>query len=519
MRHPNELWCDGRKALILGIGTLCVAAVALGTLTLSSSEANGATSARFVGDFEVAHPGWQQWSDIQYEFDRPLQESFELVSSPVRQGKRSGRFTARQGYSPFGHGEDSELVFYGEEQDNDDYWYAWSTLFPVDWREPYDWGVFAQWHSKLATSPQIGFYATENSASFTVFSGLADEKANRAQFDIHRPLLRTLSKGRWNDFVLHVHWSSTSTGFTEVFHRLQGERALRRLATVRHVPTFQFAPDGRGKGAYLLFGLYRGSHCAQPTQLGCTSSRGIQPPNVIYHDGFVRARTFSDAVSTAFPDPPVGGPPAEPKPVTLGQLTKPFRIDSISNPSGAAKDSNCSRCRVVTVGPRTSTTIGRARDDEDTAARVYRVENRTATVVRARIALDGPSRLGGNLAIADLRRVGAKGPLAELLVAPDRTLRVSSPEGALFPDGVDATTGIRLAPGVSRRVELRLTDSSLVVIVDGRARFTRRANENRTQFPPALEKLVVSVGIHHYDGVSAAPVRVALENTAIGTVG
>ncbi len=165
MRHPNELWCDGRKALILGVGTLCVAAVVLGVLTLSSSEANGANGARFVGDFEVARPGWQQWSALQYEFDRPLQESFELVSSPVRQGKWSGRFTARQGYSPFGHGEDSELVFNGEEQDNDDYWYAWSTLFPVDWREPYDWGVFAQWHSKLATSPQIAFYATENSAS------------------------------------------------------------------------------------------------------------------------------------------------------------------------------------------------------------------------------------------------------------------------------------------------------------------------------------------------------------------
>ncbi len=258
----------------------------------------------FGANFEVSPPGWQQFTGLQYEEDRPLGDSFSLVTSPVREGKTAAKFTVRQGYSRFGANEDTEAVWHSHERQGDDYWYAWSTFFPTNWEPPYGWGIFAQWHAPLGTSPIISFDARADTAILDVHSGLTDVKRNAFAFDHQFPLLSTLSKGRWNDFVMHVHWSRESNGVIEVYHRVAGAKSLRRLISLGHIPTFQFTRDGSGTGTYLLLGLYRRSYCSQPTALDCTSGMGVQAPTVIYDDAFARGRTFKEVVARAFPDSP-----------------------------------------------------------------------------------------------------------------------------------------------------------------------------------------------------------------------
>ena len=68
------------------------------------------------------------------------------------------------------------------------------------------------------------------------------------------PLLNSLSKGEWNDFVVHVHWS-LAAGLRRLAPNL-----LRRLVHEdprdRNVPTLQ-AQDGITRTNYTKIGLYR----------------------------------------------------------------------------------------------------------------------------------------------------------------------------------------------------------------------------------------------------------------------
>ena len=88
--------------------------------------------------------------------------------------------------------------------------------------------------------------------------------------------------------MVHIHWSAYPRGSIAVWHRLAGELKLKRLLTATNVPTLQ--RNGNDiSGVYTLLGIYRASYCSQPTQLGCTSDRGIQPDTVVYHDEFRRS--------------------------------------------------------------------------------------------------------------------------------------------------------------------------------------------------------------------------------------
>ena len=286
-------------------GLALLVGLALGTacwLTVTSARAGGPTptAATFVGDFEVSPPGWRQFSGLQFEEERPIVDSFSLVDQPVRSGRQAARITARQGYSRFGFGEDTSLVHHSNERLGDDYWYAFSAYFPPDWLPPNRWGIFAQWHSTLGTSPIIAFNARADTATLNIRAGLTDERRNVFQHQIDRPLLATLSKGSWNDFVMHVRWTKAD-GMIEVWHRLAGDVQLRRLVRLDRIPTLQWTSAGNGLGVYLLLGLYRGSYCSQPTVLQCSSSLGVQPPSTLYLDSYARARSYGDVVRAAFP--------------------------------------------------------------------------------------------------------------------------------------------------------------------------------------------------------------------------
>jgi len=489
---------------------LAVAVVALVHLDAGRSS----TSAPFVGDFEVNSPGWQQFDGLQYQETRPLAESFALVDAPRRQGHRAVRVTARHGYSRFGYNEATLLSWGGREQEGDEYWYAWSTFFPPDWTSPFKWGIFAEWHANLATSQIIGFDARGDRADLRLLSGLTDEPGNTAAVDRLVPLLSTLSKGRWNDFVMRVRWSVRNKGLVEVYHRVEGAQSLRKLVSFGNVPTFQVTKDGRGIGTYLLLGMYRGSYCSQPTQLGCTSPHGEQPPSVLYHDGFVRERTFDAAVTLAFPDPAPKLPPADVRPVQQeGSTLTTIKLRLARRSTGVQTDRGCRRCTAVSPAEgRLVTRIADAADDRDTAVVTYRVRQQAATVISHRLSVFA-RRLTGPLVVTQLR-----GPeqrvLAELYVGTGGTLRLSSPAGALRPRGFDVDTGIGARPGAEpRTVELRLTSSELQFGVSGRliVRFGDLLG------PRGGTRLIVRLGIDRYDGrPGEGPIRTLYDELVVG---
>jgi hypothetical protein len=488
-------------------------AVALGAQMYLDS-GRSSTIDTFLGDFEVGPPGWQQFDGLEYEEDRRLADTFELVTAPVRQGWRAVRMTIRQGYSRFGHNEATLLVRRGGERDGDEYWYAWSTFFPPEWKTPLGWGVFAEWHANLATSPIIGFDARGDHAKLGLLSGAMDDSQNRAAVDRVVPLLPTLSKGRWNDFVVHVRWRVAAAGFVEVYHRLAGETSLRKLVSWKNVPTFQVTGDGRGLGTYFLLGIYRRSSCPQPTQLGCMSSLGEQPPSVVYHDAFARATTFEAAAAAAFPGPTPALPnPATPAVQVEGSRLVPLNILRLSRRARSETDRACRICRAASPeSGRIEATIAGAADDRDTAVLIYRPRQRSRIVVSYRLRVDA-SRLSGPLVVAQLRGQDAR-LLAELYVDRRGLVRLASPAGALHRRGFNLETGIAAGPGKDERtMELRLSSGNLQVGVDGRlVRHFRNLKG-----PRRGAHVHVRLGIERYEGRAGdGPIRATLDEVIVG---
>lgn len=291
---------------------LALVALALALLLVPSVGGGATGKADFVGGFESG--SFRPWHELQAEFDRPQDDSFEVVTSPVRSGRYAAGFAALQGYSPFGYGESSMLCCGGTPYaaEGSEYWYAWSTLFPSDWRAPYRWGILLQWHSGFGVPPPLAISASYTTMSIELFTGALtkrscdDTDCGSAQYARHMKFVRDLSTGRWNDFVLHVRWTSSARGVVEIWHRVEGDKRYHKALGLSRVPTLQRF-DAETSPVYTLLGIYRASYCAQPTELGCTSDLDggqPQPPTVVYHDGYTRSRTpfaWCPECRTAYP--------------------------------------------------------------------------------------------------------------------------------------------------------------------------------------------------------------------------
>ena len=308
-------------------------------LTVVSAGAVAAAVALFLGASSApATVDWQSgfeqtlspWQDLQYQTDKPQADSFNFVTSPVRTGSYAAQFVARQGYGPYG-GERTELCCgpSGEGAPGSEHWWAWSTYFSPDWSEPYKWGMFFQLHAGDDMPPAIAFDAGADAVWVDIRAGQVDPTNVTWSYGNFPQILSTLSKGQWNDFVLHVRWSLTD-GQVEVWHRLGGNGGFSEVLNVDHIPTLQQYANGSVPGIYTKLGIYRDSYCSNPAP-GCTSSLGVQPADTLYDDNFVRGSSFDDVVNAAWgsgsapataPSAPASAPPptttttVEPPPAT-----------------------------------------------------------------------------------------------------------------------------------------------------------------------------------------------------------
>lgn len=226
------------------------------------------------GDFETGD--LSQWSRAQSVADDRLQ----VVSDVTREGSKALKVTVRQGDNPIAaSGNRNEVLYLTEEAQGSEYYYKWSTLFPDNYPIANTWQLFAQWHQEgCCGSPPLEFYVVGQ--EMFLRAGGSDGKIIWSG-----PLVR----GQWNDFVLHVKWSSDSrVGFVELYKD-------GKLAAPKTYAATQFG----GERNYLKLGLYR--------------DNSISQVGVVYHDGFAMGTTLDDVM----PPAPVAETTPAPPPVSL----------------------------------------------------------------------------------------------------------------------------------------------------------------------------------------------------------
>ncbi len=209
------------------------------------------------GDFETGDRS--QWSSTQMvSADR-----LAIVSSPLREGRYAIKATVKQGDDPINSsGNRNELVRMTREAAGSEYYYKFSTMFAPDFPSVRTWQLFTQWHHEgSGGSPPVEFYVYGEEIRLNI-------GGSPGTLVWTRPLVR----GAWLDFVFHVKWSADPrVGFVELY--LNGQLVMPK----RYIAT-QFS----GQLNYLKVGLYRNDTVA--------------PTGVVYHDGWVMARSLSDVM-------------------------------------------------------------------------------------------------------------------------------------------------------------------------------------------------------------------------------
>ena len=230
------------------------------------------------GDFETGN--LSQWDREQTVSSNRLL----VVGSPLREGRYALKTTVRQGDDPINaSGNRNELLYLGREAAGSEYFYKWSTLFPRSFPRSSRWQIFTQWHHDGSSgSPPLEFYVVD------------DEMRMRVGGSSGKILWRApLQREKWNDFVLHVKWSSDPrVGFVELYHG--GQRVL---------PQTKVATQYSGQRNYLKLGLYRDA--------------SIAPEGIVFHDGFIQATRLEDVLPPAV----VATPAPAPAPASGGQPT------------------------------------------------------------------------------------------------------------------------------------------------------------------------------------------------------
>ncbi|MEZ4234566.1 MAG: polysaccharide lyase, partial [Myxococcota bacterium] len=270
----------------------------------------GAAAIDFRGDWEQAVTGTQPpvpWEALEYggQFDGSpaISEQLQIVTAPVRQGNKAAKFVVHPGDKYGGSSGERALARWlaSDEDDGEEFYYGWSTLFPTDWTGESGWQIITEWHTdQRFPIPPVRLDAKTNSLSLWITAGqcyLNGSTPMPCQYDQGHTLLTNLNKGRWNDFIVRVTWQKSATGAVQVWHRVEGQTDYTLLLDLDGVPTLPWRNgDNDPADIYVLHGLYRND---------------TNVVNTLYHDNFVRGTTWTDVAAT-FPDLPTTPPPAPP---------------------------------------------------------------------------------------------------------------------------------------------------------------------------------------------------------------
>jgi hypothetical protein len=250
----------------------------------------------FDGGFESGNQ--TPWSAPQYNAaERSLSEQFEIVTAPVRQGQYAAKFTVHDGdeFRDTG-GERCDLSRPLRqdtiEVEGRDFWYAWSTMFSEDWQPltpPDDWMVILDWHSTYDDICQLLQIEMNNNNALSAkmltgdVTGYDCFDGPGTAYKHEEVVVEKITPGKWNDFIIHVYWTTSENGIVEIWHKLEGEAAFTKVMDVSGVPTLQYMGDPeRYRAPYLKLAHYR--------------SDSQKHTSVLYHDGFRQSLTAEGLV-------------------------------------------------------------------------------------------------------------------------------------------------------------------------------------------------------------------------------
>jgi Polysaccharide lyase len=418
-------------------------------------------------------------------------------------------------------------------------WFTWSVLLPQDFPTQRGWGVITEWKgvgvgfNNLAnirldvTDDILRLYTSGgNPGEVRTANGIEDRMDPRYGPRYERTFaLGAVPKGVWQTFYLHVLWSPTMSGSVELWRAIDGGKPVRLLAphpaatlyadwpAVRY-PMQDLYHKGGQPNLGTISDLYQ-----TPIQWGTTVASALTTPSLQVTQG----EWFGDDKSSgslvpvsALPVPlpsrilapgaagaaAAAKPATKPKPVTkpkpaTQKPATPKPAHSSARSARVVTEPGCSSCRVRISSAGIRASIDGGEDENDTAVWTRTVTPGRPLTVSDAIRVGSAHPLDDNLAILQLRQ--SSGVVVwEIYVAPDGSLRLWSPPGALKTVAVNRQLGV-LAPALDSapaRLAVQLTPRrSLVVRVGGRAvlslsKLTAASGRGST----------LRVGVDHYDG-------------------
>jgi hypothetical protein len=257
----------------------------------------------FTGDFETGdHSQWTwgaQCANTGVPSDgSSVRGTISVQSEVVAQGSYGARFDL-----PAANGSNACETLHKRRigLGSDDY-YGVMVRFPADWREPSSagWGLaLAQLNFENIWGAPVSLNAHADHVALTMRSGLCNSVYTSnpgcayssgpngnvaAMIAVPAPL----ALEQWHQLIVHVRWTTDSTGIIEAWHRLKDGDSWNKTVSLRGYPTVQWtAEEGpqtiAGKNTSDKIGAYRGRATF---------------PLTIWHDGFVRTTSFASAASS-----------------------------------------------------------------------------------------------------------------------------------------------------------------------------------------------------------------------------
>ena len=227
-------------------------------------------------------------------------DRLQLVTSPVRRGSYSLRVEVRSGDVDKGKTDRCEVscARHGSWQNGDEVWYALSVYLPEGFPLPATWSLFHQFFADdcaghTGGSPPLALDVTPSGQTcLTVRGGVKNSAYDRAPREVGYKL-GPVAYGKWDDYLLHVRWSTGGDGLVELWRREAGQ-PWPKDPTARDTGMNVFTVAGVVLPVYAETGYYRGR---QPETA------------VLYHAG-LWARPTRETAEEFFA-PPVAQRPAD----------------------------------------------------------------------------------------------------------------------------------------------------------------------------------------------------------------
>ena len=249
----------------------------------------------FNGDFENGtwSPPWTTSCNGDDDF-----QDFSIVTNPVRQGNYSAKIRVDStSYCGGTTGNRFELLSstftdLKSEREGDEYWYAMSMMLDPSWTSAStDTGfhIFTQWHGPTRLSPELALniWNTGGRPSFgytmcTGNSPATPTSTSNCDYRTNEIFISPVEKNVWYDFLLHVKWTTSSTGYVEIWTKKYTEATYTQLVDLHNVPTLQKITGETSMVASRHIGLYR--------------SEGYPDTDILYFDKY-KMGTTRDSVT------------------------------------------------------------------------------------------------------------------------------------------------------------------------------------------------------------------------------